>query len=229
MNESYDFNSKKFIWLLIMVCILFFVFVVKAFDYLPKKNVSEEALQSAQTSINTQNNVQNDEEGNSEAEEVQKNSREEKRGSIIVSEEDKPDIIDEIEIPNSKLDELQTEETAEPIVQSKLSPEEEALRAIITAKRNVQQNDYKSAIEEYQKVPGLTDNNELIAMSYEGISEVYAATKRYGTALSFAAKAYNASPSSSREMLIARIYYKAGNTENAINRVNNLLKKGFTN
>ena len=51
--------------------------------------------------------------------------------------------------------------------------------------------------------------------------------KRYGTALSYAQKAYNTYPTSSREMLLARLYYKTGDLDKATKRMNNVLQRDF--
>ena len=89
------------------------------------------------------------------------------------------------------------------------------------------ENDYTNALSEFQKAEENADNDELKAMCYENIAEIYAINRKYGTALSFASKAYKLSPSDTREMLIAKIYYQAGQTDNAITRINNALKKSF--
>lgn len=232
MNENYDFNSKKFLWLLVLVCLLFVILIVKAFQYLPVDDNNAQTSQENVINDNSQAEIADkenedadnaDEETSSAAENADK---EHKSGKILIDDSDKPEL-EEIDAPEGiNIDEEQPPKKQDE-VSAALSNEELALRAIISAKKNFKDKDYSQALEEYRKVPNLTNDSELIAMSYEGISELYANSKRYGTALSFAAKAYNVSPSISREMLIAKIYYRAGNTENAITRVNNLLKKDF--
>jgi hypothetical protein len=61
------------------------------------------------------------------------------------------------------------------------------------------------------------------------MADVYGIVKRYGTALSYAQRAYNAAPTTSREMLIARLYYKTGEIDKATKRVNNILQRDFSN
>ena len=228
MNEKYDFNSKKYMWMLILVCLLFFIVVMKAFQYLPVTDKSEAVREktAAETPVVVQpdDETKVQEEAQKKLEAEEKYKKDHKSGRIVFKDSYTPEIED-IEAPKSALDEElpKSEEQA----QVALTDEELALRAIINGKRNLRDRKYTEALTEYQKVPSLTSDSELIAMSYEGISQIYAISKRYGTALSFAAKAYNTSPSTSREMLIARIYYRAGNTENAVTRVNNLLKRDF--
>ena len=86
---------------------------------------------------------------------------------------------------------------------------------------------YQEAIKDYQKAYDLADNNEEKALCYEGISNVYAKQKRYGSALSYAQKAYNMYPNTSREILLARLYYKTGDLNRATIRMNNVLKRDF--
>ena len=56
---------------------------------------------------------------------------------------------------------------------------------------------------------------------------VYAISKRYGSAISAAQRAYNIAPTSNREMLLARLYYKTGDTERATAKANNVLRRDF--
>lgn len=229
MNEQYDFNSKKYMWLLILVCLLFFIVVMKAFQYLPASesaDVVNEKQEVSEFPVTVQQEEKNTEAETKESQAAaEKYKKDHKSGRIVFKDSYTPEF-DDIEVPKSTLDE-ELPKSQEP-VQAALTNEELALRAVIEGKRNFNENKYTEALVEYQKVASLTTDKELIAMSYEGISEIYAVSKRYGTALSFAAKAYNTSPSISREMLIARIYYRAGNTENAVTRVNNLLKRDFS-
>ena len=50
----------------------------------------------------------------------------------------------------------------------------------------------------------------------------------YGSALSAAQRAYNLAPSSHREVLLARLYYKTGDIDKATSRVNNVLRRDFS-
>ena len=86
---------------------------------------------------------------------------------------------------------------------------------------------YESAVYEYQQIAKSTEDENIQARCYQEIALIYASIKRYGTALSFAQKAYNTSPSSDREMIMARLYYKTGNTDKATEHVNAILKRDF--
>ena len=101
------------------------------------------------------------------------------------------------------------------------------MQSLLSAMKYKASSEYSSAITELQKVPEYTSDKEILAMTYERIAELYAIQKKYNTALSFAGKAYSYSPNASREILIARIYYQIGETDNAMSRLNNILSKGF--
>ncbi len=231
-----EFNSKKYIILLVFICIIFTIFVVKAFDYLPEKQElsSVQNINTIAQSTSIPENSNNDVVQNEDTpkknqksgvlykneyglhEEISNNT--EKTVKSVSAPE--MTIIDE-EIPNP--DNYVKESTSE----NKLSNEELALKCIINARKYVNADELSKAIEEYQKVAELTSDKELLAESYDGISYLYAKNKRYSTALSFAGKAYSSSPSLAREFFIAKVYYMAGQTDTAISRINSMLKRGL--
>ena len=118
-------------------------------------------------------------------------------------------------------------EPMESIDNQELTPEEQVEKVFATAYKLRSEKQFVKALEEYKKIPELTSDSNLVARSYEETATIYAIVKRYGTALSYAQKAYNMSPSSSREMLLARIYYKTGEIDKATTRINNVLKRDF--
>jgi tetratricopeptide (TPR) repeat protein len=86
---------------------------------------------------------------------------------------------------------------------------------------------YTKAIMEFKKAASMYDKNDQRATCYAEISDIYAISKRYGTALSYAQQAYNMSPSTNRELMLARLYYKTGDIDKATKRVNNILQRDF--
>lgn len=235
MNNNYDFNSKKYVLLLFIVCTLFLILTIKAFDYLPVETPQQKI--NVET-INTpaQSSVRVPTEGESKEEKIKdEDSDRHKSGHIDFMKKEnstynESDKFEEIEAPKGIIEEdfsaeNSTEKTNTNI--QTLSKNEQALKSIINGQKYKANSDYTNALKEFQKVSELTNDKELNAMSCENIAEIYAKLKKYGTALSFAGKAYQLAPSSAREMLIARIYYNAGNTDTAITRMNNLLKRGF--
>ena len=226
MNNSFDFNSKKYMILLVLICVLFAIFTIKIFDYMPKP-VNEADDYNEEQVVDVNSPAQEDNIA-SKKNEDEEDSEEHKTGHFNFmpkQNHDEEGEYDEIDAPPGAVSEdipanIQTSTTD-------LTNDERALRCIINGQKYKASSDYTNAMDEFQKVAELTDNNELKAMSFEAIAEIYAHQRRFGTALTFASKAYNLSPTSSREMLISRIYYKSGDTEKGIKRLNSMLQKSF--
>ena len=233
-----NFNSKKYMFLLILICFIFTIFVIKAFDYLPPKEiqvVEDSKVNQPEKEIKT--NITSESNSNTEIKseiKTEKSALNPKSGILYKNPNSLHDEtkFDEIEPPAGAMNEelpivSDIEKNINNSGNTSLSNDELALRSIIKARKLTSNSYYSEALEEYQKVIELTGDKELLAESYDGISELYAKNKRYSTALSFAGKAYKASPSLTREFLIAKIYYMAGQTEIAITRINTMLKRGL--
>lgn len=228
-----EFGSKKYLILLTLICIVFAIIIIKAFDYLPDKSVD-----GYNSGINSQPQYPNQFNANNQNQNISQNQTEDnydperhKSGHIdFMPKESKTENnnngFDEISAPNGV-----NEDVYNPNTQNNqtLTPDDLAVISLVKAAKLQAQSDYKNALEELQKIPELTNNQEILASSYEKIAEIYAHQRRYGTALSFAGKAYSTSPNVNREVLIARIYYQSGDTENAVTRMNNIINRGFKN
>lgn len=237
-----NYNSKKYIFLLVIICMVFGFLIIKAFDYLPDNQVED--IDNTETSNinkiidNTTNKNYNGKD--SEDEEHEDDSYSEKKintkSGILYQDPltvNSQEQIEEINAPHGSINETTIYNEEENNNHDNenaqgLSNDEKALRAIINARKLTKAGNQTDAINSYNKVQELTQDNELLSEAYEGIAELYAKDKKYGSALTFAAKAYKASPSLSGELLIAKIYYSAGKTDTAITRVNNMVKRGFT-
>ena len=212
MNK-FNIESAKFVIIIIGICFIFVMVIWHAFDYLPA-NDSNKTITDTTASMVKESNE----------EEAKEDSEEEAN-------------IDEHEIENSE----QKEEASfkeqnltplESISDEKLGvneiEQERSLDDVLNkAKEYTQENRASNAISEYQKAIKLTDDSKIKAQCYEEIALIYANQKRYGSALSVAQKAYNISPSTSHEVLLARLYYKTGDIDKATNRVNNILRRDF--
>ena len=232
MDNNFDFESKKYIILLLVVCFLFLILVIKAFDYLPAQNINDENMPIKENVVEEQSNG---EAGNSQ-EEIKEETENENKDNIEENQEStKSGVLyksndyeinsmfeeSEIELPKSQLDDVP------PIIEelpNKLSPAEIALKSIINARKYTQVNDYTNAINEYKNAIKNTKDKDILAEVYDGIAQVYILNKNYKTALSFAEKANELSPSFTREFVIAKILYVSGNTGDAINKINKILK-----
>ena len=229
MNNSFDFDSKKYILLLILICVIFTVVIIKAFDYLPEKiDIIDD--NNNVVDVNSQVDNENVLQSNDSENAVKNTIKPEQKHGVLYKSPDslsEEQIFDEVQAPAGSLEETSTEET-QTNSDITLSPEEKALKAIINARRNMKNNDVANALNEYRKVSDLTSDNELLAESYDGISELYVKSGKYGTALTFAGKAYSTSPSMSREFSIAKIYYLAGKNDIAVKRINNMLNRNYS-
>lgn len=231
--EKFDFNSKKYIILLVVICLLFFILIIKAFDYLPETQ-SNNNIQNNNQVVVDNNYTEPAENDYSSADEDSENN---KTGEIVYNESDilnetpSGEKIEEIKAPEGvgvESESADMAENAETVKTPELTPQEKAKNALEKADKFKKEGNLKEALTEYQKIQDLVSDKDLVASSYEGIANLYAISKRYGTALSYAIKAYNLSPTSAREILLARLYYKTGDLEKATKRVNNVLHRDFS-
>ena len=232
MNKYIESNSKKFLIMLLLICVVFLVVIIKAFEYIPVTD--KDAVISRNNIENINKSAPDSEETASEnenAENVEKKTLDinltpdfvEKPKTEPLKEEK---VVEPLEnITDLPKDAVEANSEAKPV---ELTPEEKAEKVFITAQKYRKDRQFVKALEEYQKIPTITNDTATVARSYEEIATIYAIVKRYGTALSFAQKAYNMSPSSSREMLLARLYYKTGDIDKATRRINNVLQRDFS-
>ena len=232
MNKYIESNSKKFLIMLLLICVVFLVVIIKAFEYIP---VTDKDAVISRNNIENINKPASDSEEtaseNENAENVEKKTLDinltpdfvEKPKTEPLKEEK---VVEPLEnITDLPKDAVEANSEAKPL---ELTPEEKAEKVFITAQKYRKDRQFVKALEEYQKIPTITNDTATVARSYEEIATIYAIVKRYGTALSFAQKAYNMSPSSSREMLLARLYYKTGDIDKATRRINNVLQRDFS-
>ena len=238
MNKYIVSNSKKFLVLLVLICVVFLIVIIKAFEYIPVtdddaiisrnniENINKPAQDEAEQATNE--NAENKEKKTLDItltpDFVQKpkaeTPKEEKVAEPLENITDSPS--DAVEANSDGSGAVQVEKKVE------LTPEEKAEKAFLTAQKYRRDRQFVKALQEYQKIPAITNDTSMVARSYEEIATIYAIVKKYGTALSYAQKAYNMSPSSSREMLLARLYYKTGDIDKATRRINNVLQRDFS-
>ena len=238
MNKYIVSNSKKFLVLLVLICVVFLIVIIKAFEYIPVtdddaiisrnniENINKPAQDEAEQATNE--NAENKEKKTLDItltpDFVQKpkaeTPKEEKVAEPLENITDSPS--DAVEANSDGSGAVQAEKKVE------LTPEEKAEKTFLTAQKYKRDRQFVKALQEYQKIPAITNDTSMVARSYEEIATIYAIVKKYGTALSYAQKAYNMSPSSSREMLLARLYYKTGDIDKATRRINNVLQRDFS-
>ena len=232
--NNYDIGSKKFLLIMIIILLFFFLLIVKAFDFLADQDVVDEKsrIEDVTKAIEMRNNnPENNNEKNSEEDISTKNNSEEKSLDIKLqipkNTEYKEEIITDVQ-PVNNIEGLEPIGAVDSKSSKELSSEEEIELMFLTAQKYTNEKQYVKALEEYNNIKEKTSDTALVARCYENMAGIYAIVKRYGTALSYAQKAYNLSPSTSREMLLARLYYKTGEIDKATKRVNNILQRDFS-
>ena len=218
MNDDFDFRAKRTAIILGVMCLIFFIIIIKAFEYLPKNNPKPAAQE-----IITQNTSTPEETAQEEPVQEEQPQPERKTLNISFPQPAESQDIETIETP-------QLESIPENPEDNALStaPQEDPIDSMFAqALKFKQEKQYIKAFEIHKKILSMTDDTNIKARCYEEIATIYAIEKRYGSALSFAQKAYNTNPTSSREMLLARLYYKTGDIDKATTRVNNILQRDF--
>lgn len=225
IDRDINFNAKRFLLLTTLICVVFFVIVIKAFEYLPDNSNNEIPRTNKFVADNpVKTNVEKEIDNQETNEENIKDNEAKKDLNVNISADETVPELEGIEVPKQILD---NQENSNPKLSSADTTENtiEQLFKNATVFKNKQE--YVSAINEYKKIPEITQDKSIVAKSYEEIATVYGILKKYGTALAYAQKAYNLSPSSSREFLLARLYYKTGDTEKANHRIHNVLQRDF--
>ena len=193
-----------------------------AYSYLPPKGQEfPEAKQELQlpddnegTEVNKGVNREEDEDATPDEETAQKEKSREVSGTINVNETQG---FEEVSVPESAIN-------TEVVVQSETETYSQVFER---AQKYMVEKQYVKSLEEFQKASLLAEDNSSKAACYEEIANIYGIVKRYGTALSFAQKAYNLAPTTARETLLARLYYKTGDIDKATRRINNVLQRDF--
>lgn len=225
MFENIDERTVKFGLVIIAVIIIFSIPFAVVSSKTPKnmtniENPSVEEINEQQSS-NQGEEIAEPEEAASEeefAEEEQSANHEE-----IAEHNEHPaeENLEPLENLSEEVSEAngESEQHVEEVTPESLMDKASALR---------RDRDYVKAIEMYKKAAELSGDSAIQVKCYEEMAMLYGMVKRYGTALAYAQKAYNLSPSTSRELLLARLYYKTGDIDKATRRVNNILQRDFT-
>lgn len=222
--NNLDLSSKRFLIILIIILLLFFMIIVVAFDFL-NKHADEDSF--------TQQDNYSETIGFSEKQEPVQESRNDvpEEETHHVSFETTPE--EQNENYNNRTSTVE-ENGIVPINESEnkedstLSVTQNSEMLFAEAQKLKNEKQYVKALEEYKSILDKNINNETNAKCYEEMANIYAVVKRYGSALSYAQKAYSTSPSSARELLIARIYYKTGDVDKATKKINNILQRDFS-
>ncbi len=221
--NNFDFESKKINIIIFLIFIGFALVIIKAFDYLP------DADNNMQNTRNADINKVMDMRGRQNQEEVQPQQPEEQQEAQSQANDFNVDLSKDV---TPEPAEVKPAEPMEPIEEVSApiqgaSDVSEIDMKFMNAQKLKEEKQYVKAIEEYKSILEQNSEPQVTSRCCEEIANIYGIMKRYGTALSYAQKAYNTYPTSSREMLLARLYYKTGDLDKATKRMNNVLQRDF--
>ena len=231
MFENIDEKTVKFALLILVVVIIFSI----PFAVISNKTPSSNMVNSQTVSLeNVKRNSEMEEAANIQEEEMISEDENADASNIQEEENAGADTSDNIEHtekaaiePLEPLENL-PEEAAEANGAAPNVTQESVADLMTKADKYRADKDYVKAIETYKAAAEHADDQLLKAQCYENTAMVYAIVKRYGSAMSYAQQAYNMAPSTSRELLLARLYYKTGDIDKATKRVNNILQRDFS-
>ncbi len=229
--DKFDIRSAKLIAIIGLILFIFIMVVANAYQYLPSEN-------SDIPSVNNEINLPADEDNNSEDsdndsaydnEEENSYDTRESRESVRRKENSSVSRNTDNESSYSNDNITPLENISDDNNSNADSDSDRNFEDIFSEAKDLK-NDKQlvKSISAFNDAAKVAETSKQKADCYEEIANIYAVAKKYGTALSFAQKAYNMSPSTSREILLARLYYKTGNADKASDRMNNVLRRDFT-
>ncbi len=223
MNK-FNLESAKFVSIILGICFIFIMVIWHAFDYLPEKDSSNMVANVETVNQNYETNRNKDEKEEVVSEKTEKNRIKNEEETLNKTKKSLDSVVPLETIEEESLMGNKQINNDSLGSDSESSSIDSILKKANDYKKN---NQYVASISEYQKALSMTEDKEVKAQCYEEISIIYAKAKRYGSALSAAQKAFNTSPSTTREVLLARLYYKTGDIDKATTRVNNVLNRDF--
>ena len=213
--DKFDYKSARLVGVVILICFIFIMVIWNAFQYLPDSKENSQIV--SQVVVPGDDSVEQ-----KEPQEKDVEVEEEQSESEQIQEDSESPNIEEESLRLEPVDNPETEDSQEVSQENRLN------EVLNKAKSYKQERQYVKAISEYEKATSISEDVKEKANCYEEISVIYAGMKRYGTALAYAQKAYNLSPTTSREVLLARLYFKTGDIDKATRRINNVLQRDFT-
>lgn len=232
MNNNLDINSKKFLIILVVMMLAFVLLIIKAFDIMgkanedplrPQVNMSEVGeLGGDNQTTDGQQNENNTANTNTDVEHHVSFVEEEQQKESQPANTTNNQTITE---PLAPINENNNVEESKP---TSLTKAQETELMFLDAQKLKDEKQYVKALEEYKSILEKNIDSNTNARCYEEMAGIYSIVKRYGTALSYAQKAYSIAPSSNRELLIARLYYKTGDIDKATKKINNILQRDFS-
>ena len=231
MNNNLDINSKKFLIILVVMMLAFVLLIIKAFDIMGKANEDPLRPQVNMSEVGELGDVNQATDGQQNENNTAMNTDVEHHVSFVEEEQQKESQPanttnnQTITEPLAPINENNNVEESKP---TSLTKAQETELMFLDAQKLKDEKQYVKALEEYKSILEKNIDSNTNARCYEEMAGIYSIVKRYGTALSYAQKAYSIAPSSNRELLIARLYYKTGDIDKATKKINNILQRDFS-
>ena len=224
--HKFDIRTARYIVVIIGICLVFMLVIAHAYSYLPAntnyQKLSEKTtpLPTDDIDVTSNSDVETTEDIENNKSSDLESGVEESATNSLITKNDNYASLPPVSKPVANTDlitDIPVEESADN--------ENDLIKTIQSAKMFVSQKQYVEALKEYNNALALTEDANVKADCYEGIALINAITKRYGTALVNAQKAYQLSPTANRELLIARLFYKVGQFDKANERVSRIMNK----
>lgn len=206
--EKYDLSKYKYFGMAILICLIFFGAVIKAYQYIPNDLNKKTQISEITTEMKSED-VSANEETPEEQDKTQNDNTQTSENST--NEDNVTENNTEISKDKIEIDEI--EKTFDEKYKK--------------AENLVKNQKYTEAIDIYREIITLSSENTDKATAYEKIALIYASQKQYDSAMKYIQKSYTLNPTANTEVFIARLYYKTGEIDKATQRINHILKQDF--
>ena len=227
--DKFDIRSAKLIGIFVVVILLtvsYLGYISSVYEKRSEKTKNEIVVQDVKSEENTEEKSAVDD----EAEYIEEKDavKEEKYEEVRHLYRDDSLNFDEEEKPSKKaFKELEPIDDGKDISSDSNIGTDELSKVLSEAAENQTNKNYEVAIAAYKKAVELTDDKFVQADCYESLADIFAQTKKYGSAMGYAQKAYNIKVTPKREFMLAKLYYKTGSTERALQKAEEIFKKDF--
>ena len=223
--DKFDIRSAKLIGIFVIVILLtvsYLGYISTAYEKRSEKVKQDTKIEEVKSEEKTVANQ--DAEYAEEKDAVEEEKYEEVRNlyrddSLNFDEEEKP--------AKKQFKELEPIDDSNGISPNLDMGADELSKTLSEAAENQSNKNYEVAIVAYKKAVELTDDKFVKADCYESLADIFAQTKKYGSAMGYAQKAYNIKVTPKREFMLAKLYYKTGSTERALQKAEEIFKKDF--
>ena len=222
--DKFDIRTAKLVGILLII-LLFLIFSIGFISNVYQKRSGISIKESSkQEAVVEENSVAENSEEALNSEEATEEEIYEKSGTLY---RDDSLFLDEETSGKKQFEELKSLDDESDLKQNSINGSDKLSKLLSDAAENQLNKNYESAIEAYKKAIELADDKFVKADCYESLADIFVQTKKYGSAMGYAQKAYNIKVTPKREFMLAKLYYKTGSTERALQKAEEIFKKDF--